>query len=63
MKAVIRRSDWKVDLTKPFDGLIGERKSFAFCRCDGSAQEYMKADLTDEQMKALVTKAGGEVGP
>lgn len=56
-----RPDDWEFDEKKPFDKLTGEQgKGFRFCLCDGSALNLGKV-LTPDQLKALLTRNGGDV--
>jgi RNA polymerase sigma factor (sigma-70 family) len=54
-------ADWEFNEKKPFDKLTGKNgEGFRFSACDGAAHHWSKA-LTPEQLKAFLTKAGGEV--
>ena len=54
-------ADWEFDEKKPFDKLTGKNgEGFRFSGCDGAAHNWPKV-LPPDQLKALLTRAGGEV--
>lgn len=58
-----RPVDWNVDLENPKDGLFDdENKEAIFAYADGSAHK-IESDVSPEDLKALLTKDGGEVIP
>ncbi|MCC9605986.1 DUF1559 domain-containing protein [Blastopirellula sp. JC732] len=57
-----RPDDFEVDLAFPIKSLLpGDAKGMTAARYDGSVQYFVKKNLTDELLKALLTYAGGEV--
>lgn len=57
-----RPDDFEVDLAFPIKSLMpGEEKGMTAARYDGSVQYFLKDQLTDQLLKALLTHAGGEV--
>ena len=54
--------DWKVDnLENPIKDLQGKRKSLCIARCDGSTQNLIGLGTSEAQLKAMLTKSGGEI--
>lgn len=53
--------DWDVDMANPKTGLFSESNPEPIIgRCDGSTQT-LDTDISDEKLRALLTKDGGEV--
>ncbi|HEY3963041.1 MAG TPA: sigma-70 family RNA polymerase sigma factor [Planctomycetaceae bacterium] len=54
-------AEWELDEKKPLDKLTGkDGEGFRFATCDGAAHNLAKV-LSPEQLKAALTRAGGEI--
>ena len=54
-------TDWNVDLENPKNGILDDNnKEAVFARADGSTG-MLKLEMSDAQIKALLTKDGGDL--